>query len=342
MIPKTRSQAPAERTTPQAPACRTPCREAGASKTVCSQAGAWEQVLAVLLLLFFPCVLTAQDVEAKPNRWLLLCCGLPGDNGHRERLTGACEKIYTAAEPVLGVNHAQLRVLAGDKAMQTALQKEGRKVEICTRESVIAATQTLSEQALPDDECWIMLLGHSHLYDGSSQFNVQGKDFDQTEFAAWVSTLRSQQQVFLLTMPVSGFWIKPLTNDSRIIITATEADLEFTGTEMPYALADVLAGEAETQKLEDVDGDGNLSILDLYLAVSLETDNRFKSLDRLPTEHAQLDDNGDGRGSEVQQPYLPVESKDDDAITPERPKPIDVQTLDGFRSRHLFLRRAES
>lgn len=301
------------------------------------------------------------EVEV-PNRWLLLCCGLPGDAGHRQRLTEACEKIIATAEPVIGVPPEQLLVLAGDDEMRDALSGQASDVGVCTAESVAAAMQRLSDTVGADDACWVMLLGHAHLYDARSQFNVLDADFDQSHFADWAKSLACREQVFWLTMPISGFWIKPLSSPTRVIISATEADLEFTGTEMPYALADLLSGDGQDQTLRDVDQDGSLSLLDLYLATNLEITGRFRSIDRLQTEHAQLEDNGDGRGSEVQGPYLPVEVGEDEEADPDEevdaeeddsadqdaaeaaestlPDPITSKSLDGYRSRHILLKLA--
>ncbi len=299
-----------------------------------------------------------------PNRWLLLCCGLPGDDGHRERLTGAVEKIVAAAEPVFGVSPQRLRVLAGDEEMQNALADQAPGVGVCTKESVARMMEGLCAEIGDEDSCWIMLLGHAHLYQASSKFNVLDADFDQTDFALWARPLACREQVFWVTMPVSGFWIKPLSGKSRVVISATEADLEFTGTEMPYALADLLSGDGESQSLEDVDQDGSLSLLDLYLAANLEIHGRFPAMERLQTEHAQLEDNGDGRGSEVQLAYLPEETdesedaeenSDDEkdetaaedaagqpaesaAANPELPEPIGNRNLDGYRSRFIVIR----
>ena len=293
---------------------------------------------------------------ALPTRWLLLCCGLPGDADHRERLTAACEKIIAAAEPILGVPPERLRVLAGDQEMRDAIADQANSVGVCTKESVSGAIQALCDQVKPGDACWVMLLGHAHLYGSASKFNVLGADFDQTEFAAWSKPLACSEQVFWITMPVSGFWIKPLSGHSRVVISATEPDLEVTGTEMPYALADIFTGDHEQQELEDVDQDGSLSLLDLYLAANLEIHGRFASMERLQTEHAQLEDNGDGRGSEVQLAYLPVdkdeetpeanaeadstdEAKPTDQAAPgvEPPKPISNENLDGYRSRQILI-----
>jgi hypothetical protein len=293
---------------------------------------------------------SAEPTVALPNRWLLLCCGLPGDEEHRERLTQACEQIISAAELVLGVAPERLRLLVGDEEMRDALADQAKQIDVSTKESVAAMLQDLSQTVQDEDACWIVLMGHAHLYGGSSQFNVLDEDFDQTEFAGWAKPLACSEQVFWITTPVSGFWIKPLSGVSRIVISATEPDLEYTGTEMPYALADLLTGAHEEQPLDDIDKDGSLSLLDLYLAVNLEIQGRFASMERLQTEHAQLDDNGDGRGSEVQQAYLPeeVEESEDDpepaddaeaaAPTVQTPEPITNQNVDGYRSRQVVIR----
>ena len=292
--------------------------------------------------------------STKPKRWLLLCCGLPDDDGQRERLTAACTKIIASAEPTLSVSSEHLQVLAGDEEMQEALSKSTSTVGVCTKKTVRASLAQLCEQVPADGACWIVILGHAHLYGTKSQFNVLDTDFDQKEFGEWLKPLACAEQVVIMTTPISGFWIKPLRTTSRVVVTATEADLEYTGTEMPYALADVLAGEGEHAKLQDIDQDGSVSLLDLYLAANLEIHGRFMALDRLQTEHALLDDNGDGRGSELQFPYLPVdeeESSEEDAKDDtenseavEKPavellKSISNKNLDGFRSRHLLLRQ---
>lgn len=293
-----------------------------------------------------------QTESAMPERWLFICCGLPGDDEHRERLTSACTQLATAAESVLGVSAQHVRLLAGDEQMQNDLQAVATNVGVCAKETVQTMMADLCQQVPDDGSCWVILLGHAHLYGSKSQFNILDVDFDQNDFGEWAKPLQCREQVFLITLPVSGFWTKPLRHSLRVVITATEADLEYTGTEMPYALADILAGDGEHAALKDVDADGSLTLLDLYLATNLEIHGRFTALERLQTEHASLDDNGDGRGSEVQLPYLPVKKNDTEADNPDNaeansteelkavlPKPISNQNLDGYRSRQILLRR---
>ena len=271
---------------------------------------------------------TAAVADSSAKRWLLLCCGLPGDDDHRQKMTEACRKIISASEPVLGVAPDHLRFLAGDDDMHSELSELTQQSDICTSETVQTALKMLADSIPPDDSCWVIVIGHAHLYGARSQYNVMDKDFDQKQFGEWASQLICKEQVFWLTTPVSGFWIRPRKSDNRIVISATEADLEFTGTEMPYALADVLAGDAEHSSLTDIDQDGEVSLLDLYLATNLEIDGRFKALERLQTEHAQLDDNGDGRGSEVQQPYLPPEKKDEPEVESESAEPEEKTDIE--------------
>jgi len=53
--------------------------------------------------------------------------------------------------------------------------------------------------------------------------------------------------------------------------------------------------------------------------------------DYLPTEHAQLDDNGDGRGTELQEPYLPKKEGE-----PAKRK-TNRKVLDGDQAKRILL-----
>ena len=262
-------------------------------------------------------------VELAPgDRWMLICCGLPGDEVHREKLTMAVEWIVDATEPVFQVAPNRLRVLVGDDEMAGALNASKVKPDICTAEETASSLRALAEQIQPNDSLWIIFMGHAQLYAGRSTFNIKGKDFDAKDLAKWLAPVQCRERVFMLTMPVSGFWIKPLRAPKTVLITATDADFEFTGTEMPYALANVVSGNSENA-LKDIDQDGSVSVLDLYLATCLEVHSTFKNLDRLQTEHAQIDDNGDGTARELQQPYLPVETPEGEVPA----KPIAIKKV---------------
>ena len=150
----------------------------------------------------------------------------------------------------------------------------------------------------------MIVLGHGH-YDGRhSYLNIPGPDLDERAFAKLFEGLKAREQVFFITTAASGFFFKPLAATGRIVITATEADQEVNETLFPHALADVLAAPPEGI---DRDKDGKISVFELYLAVVADVMKRYVADENLPTEHAKLDDNGDGHGSELQESYLPPE-----------------------------------
>jgi hypothetical protein len=86
----------------------------------------------------------------------------------------------------------------------------------------------------------------------------------------------------------------------------------------------------------DVDKDGVLSLLDLYLAVALDVAKRYSEEELLATEHAQLDDNGDGRASELQAQYYVEE----DAAAKPAPRTTKTRAgADGALARSIDLKR---
>lgn len=266
--------------------------------------------------------------DGSANRWMVVLCGLPGDDEHRTRLTDAVRKLITSAPAVFQFDKSRMRVLAGDETMRSEIADTFSETGICTRESVATVLESLGSDIAPSDTCMLFLLGHAQLYEARSTFNVQGIDFDGTELASWMKPIQCLNRVFWITTPVSGFWLKPLSGPCTTVISATEPDLEFTATEMPYALADIVAGSNGAQPLNDIDEDGKLTMLDLYLAVNLEIHQRFRTAERLQTEHAQLDDNGDGIGKELQADFLPSdESPENTTASTPKPRVRATQTV---------------
>ncbi|OYP29368.1 hypothetical protein [Rhodopirellula sp. MGV] len=186
----------------------------------------------------------ADRAPTASHRHLAIMVGLPGDDTHREQMTAAAEKLIRNVEQTLSVKPEHLTVLAGDAEMQETLSAAHESVGISNAKTVEQTLREASEKLTPSDAYWVIMIGHSHLNGIECQFNVTDRDFNQVDFAKWSEPVKCSEQVFWLTQPLSGLWIKPMAKPGRVVLTSTEADLEFTGTEMPYALADLLAGES--------------------------------------------------------------------------------------------------
>jgi hypothetical protein len=79
----------------------------------------------------------------------------------------------------------------------------------------------------------------------------------------------------------------------------------------------------------DANGDHCISVMELFAAAVGETEKRFASDRRLPTEHAQLDDNGDGKGTEFKDIQIRDERKFNLPPAPAGAPVIPEQVHDG-------------
>ncbi len=264
--------------------------------------------LLVLLVIFGESALALQAADQKTTgtRRVLIICGHPGDEAHHRHFAETIDRLRQGLIQNLHVQPDQISLqfgaepIANDPGM--ILTATGRS----TREEIESNVARIREELQPDDSLWVIVIGHAH-YDGRhAHFNLPGPDFRSDEFAKLFTGIACQEQVFFLTCPVSGYFIKSLTAPNRIVITATEDDLEVNETICAAALADVLSNPP-TRQVFDADQDDKLTLFDLYIVLVRRVIERYTQEMLVVTEHALLDDNGDGRGSEAQIDYLTEE-----------------------------------
>jgi hypothetical protein len=239
------------------------------------------------------------------RRWAVILVGIPGDDAH----SASFPKTADAWQKWL---IDSLQFPAGQVLRFPAVptEKQGEKdpkSAPLTADTIRTTFADSSTKLGPDDTLWVFTLGHGN-YDGKhAWFHVAGRDPSHEDFGRWLSEIRCREQVIWLTHANSGWFVKPLSKPGRIVIAAAAADDESNETEFPEALATVIARPLQTL---DTDQDGRLSVAELFSAVVQEVANRFKSDKRLPTEHAQLDDDGDGKGSEDITPQTTTDDTD--------------------------------
>lgn len=273
--------------------------------------------------------------------WVLIISGHPGDAEHREMYAATVETLQAALVERLDVSPERIRVQFGEMAEEVAPPEDVETLAVsnvrggATREEIAAEVADLRKQLQPDDALWTIVIGHAHWNGRNCFLNVPGPDLHQEEFAALFADWQLRQQVFFLTTSVSGFFVQPLSGEGRIVISATEADLETNETLFHAALAEVLSSPPEEDEL-DADGDGRITLLDLYVAVTRNVAQRYVADDLLATEHAQLEDNGDGRGTELQVDYL-TEEQGGRATEDSRPPRIRPNS-DGAQALQTLLR----
>jgi hypothetical protein len=153
------------------------------------------------------------------------------------------------------------------------------------------------KQALHDEpkatsaELWLVLLGHGTFDGKEARFNLRGPDVAATDLRQWLEPFR-RPVVVINCASASSPWMNTLAAQGRVVVTATRSGFEQNFARFGQYLAGAIADPAA-----DLDKDGQTSLLEAFLSASKQVGEFYAGEGRLATEHALLDDNGDGLGT---------------------------------------------
>ena len=147
--------------------------------------------------------------------------------------------------------------------------------------------EAAKEEARP---LWLVLIGHGTFDGREAKFNLAGPDFSDAELAQWLAPIKRPLAVVDCSS-ASGPFLKRLSGPNRVIVTATRS-----GSENNFARFGEHLSAAVFDPSADLDKDGQTSLLEAFIAASHGVQSFYKEDGRLATEHALLDDNGDGLG----------------------------------------------
>lgn len=288
-----------------------------------------------ILLIVSACGLAHEppaNVKA-PQRWAVIVVGLPGDTEHAapfRRMADTIEEWLSESQQIPKEQILRLPTIV------TAGQSFAAPPTV---EAIQTMFGGLNKKLRAEDALWVFTLGHGNSDGQRGWLHLSGKDPSGEDFAQWLADVPCREQVIWLTHSSSGWFVKPLSRPGRIVIAATAADDESNETEFPQALATVVKSSATSL---DSDQDQAVSVAELYNAVVAEVSRRFKKDDRLPTEHAQLDDNGDGVGTEVLSQTNPDEKTGENPDDPAAAKPsLPAPQVDGDLARKIIIPNPE-
>jgi hypothetical protein len=112
------------------------------------------------------------------------------------------------------------------------------------------------------------------------------------DFAPLLKRVTARQIVFVNTASASGPFLEALAGPGRTIVTATRS-----GSQQYSTLFGGFFVEALTNEAADTDKNRRVSILEAFNAARREVAEAYKREGIMQTEHAMLDDNGDGKGT---------------------------------------------
>lgn len=230
------------------------------------QAVRFARLLMGILVMFVTVThATARDVE------MLIVVGAPGEDEYAERFEkqattwkSACEKAGILVN-VIGKDEKAA------EALEAALQK--------------AATKSTGQ-------FWLVLIGHGTFDNREVKFNLRGPDVTAKQLAAWCQPIKRELIVINGGSCSAGF-LQTLAGKNRIIITGTKSPDEIYYTRFGEYFAPAIAGDLTA----DLDQDKQVSLLEAFRHASKLVTEFYDKEERISTEHALIEDNGDGVGT---------------------------------------------
>jgi len=235
-----------------------------------------------LLLLALAAPAAAQESH------VLVITGVEGDPEHGSRFFGWASKLVDTLRTEFRLPAERVVYLA-DKPERDPKTIDGRS----TRESVEKAIAEMAGRARPGDVVFIVLFGHGSSDGRESRFNLPGPDLSASDFAKLLGRFPAQRVVFINTTSASGEFVKALAGPRRTILTATRTGAERFDTQFGGFFVEALGGDtADTNK------DRRVSVLEAFTYARGQVQRSFEKQGFLQTEHALLDDDGDGQGAQ--------------------------------------------
>ena len=147
------------------------------------------------------------------------------------------------------------------------------------------------EEKDTEEPLWVVLIGHGTFDGNDAKFNLRGPDVSAAELNRWLESF-GRPIAIINCASASGPFVNALSGTNRVVLSATRS-----GYEYDYARFGKYLAEAMQRRVDDLDKDEQVSLLEAFLAASNRTQEFYDEQERLSTEHALIDDNADGLGT---------------------------------------------
>lgn len=217
---------------------------------------------------------------------LLVVAGLGGTDEFTQEFLQQGLLLRTTAVERYGVRPEHAVLLTEDPSMHPDVTARS------TLEGLEAAFAAMGSRAGPDDPVLVVLLGHGTYRDREARFNLPGPDIGPDGLAALVEGLPTRRVAVVNAASASGPFVPELSAEGRTVIAATSSGREQNRTRFGEFFTAAFADDGA-----DLDRNGSVSLLEAFTWARIETARSYDEEGLLMTEHAVLDDDGDGEGT---------------------------------------------
>ena len=206
---------------------------------------------------------------------LLVITGASGDEEHAKKFQQWATAFIDTAKKKEAVPDGNITFLSERAATKAAVEK---------------AFADIGAKAKANDELFVLLIGHGSFDGATAAFNLMGPDLTADDYARLLAKFTAERVVFVNTASASGAFLKPLAAPGRVIVTATKTGGERNETDFPQYFVAAFGDDAA-----DRDRNGHVSVGEAFEYAKAKVVEAFQKKGLLLTEHATLDDSGEGQ-----------------------------------------------
>jgi len=222
--------------------------------------------------------------KADPNKFALIVSGASGEEAYAKQFAVWTKRLHGTLVGKLGFAEERVTVLTETPAGTAQAQ--------ATAEGLRRAFAALRAATGPDSTVFIFLIGHGTFDGKQAKFGLVGPDMTAAEYAKLVDGITARRVVVFQMASASGEFVKELAGRGRIVVAATRNGQEQNATRFAEHFLGALDGHDS-----DADQNGRVSVFEASACAARQTAEHYQRAGRLATEHAVLEDNGDGVGS---------------------------------------------
>jgi len=160
------------------------------------------------------------------------------------------------------------------------------------RQMLIVASEP-GEFPKEGSDLWVIFLGHGSFDGKTAHFNLTGEDLNSKEMQAWLEPFQ-RRLIVLHLFSASAPFMADLHASNRVLIASNRS----SGQRNYSRFGEYLASYIDNHEA-DLDLDGSTSLLEACLYASSATTEFYENEQRLVTEHATINDNGDKSPTEL-------------------------------------------
>ena len=233
-------------------------------------------IASLALILFISAASVAQKTD--PNKVAVIINGAGGEPAYSKQFAEWTTQLNSVLTQRYGFDPKQIKVLSE---------------KVATAVEVKRTFDSLKSELDANNVLFVFLIGHGSFDGKEAKFNLVGPDLSASDYNQLLTALPTKRIILFNMSSASGEFVKSLSAKGRIIVTATRNGQETNATRFAgFFITALMATDSDT------DQDGHTSVLEAFVYANRLTEEFYKRAGRLATEHALLDDNGDGVGRE--------------------------------------------